>query len=96
MSAGPKQVIVVPHTIGEESLAELREAGFIPIRTANPDGVKIVMPSSEVISSDLLMAAMHGLCSSATSSAERSLFTNELHRRLKFREEEAELVREGR
>ena len=80
------QIITVPLDVSDTDLSLLLSSGFIPIRTEFPSAVKIILPGSEVLTSDLLMAALHGLCRSANSTAERSDMVLELRRRLTLRE----------
>ena len=87
-ACSPPLVLVVPLDMPDSSLAELRAAGFVPVKTDKPEAVKIVAMGFEVQSSDMLMAAMHGVVNGGyTAPMER--FTRELFDRMKRRESEA-------
>ncbi len=78
----------MPLDTPESSLAELRAAGFVPVRTDSPESVKIVAMGFEVQSSDMLMAAMHGVVNGGCI-APMEEFSRELFDRMKRRESEA-------
>lgn len=81
-----KNIVVVPMNTGQRTLKELRDAGFIPVQTADPASVRVVQPF-EASGSDLLLAAMHGLTQSSYNSDHQiDAFSRELHRRLLARE----------
>lgn len=76
-----KSIVAVPMNTGQRTLKELRDAGFIPIQTSDPESVKLITPETE--GSDLLLSAMHGLTNSGYESGpHRKAFLNELYRRL--------------
>lgn len=82
------QLVVVPLDTASESLAQMRAAGYVPIITDSPEGVKVLMSGNAIIGDDLLMSALHGLMSAHTQTAllMKSKAMEELHRRLKARE----------
>ncbi len=84
-------VVVVPLDTPAECIADLRAAGMIAIRTDKPDAVRIVTPGAQIVGGDLLMSAMHGLCTTPylagdSSAKMRAEMVTELHRRMKSRE----------
>ena len=73
-------LIVLPTTTTPENLAEIRKAGYVAVLSDNPEKVVVVMPHTRMAGNDLLMSAMHGLCSSVYSNDERGKMVTELHR----------------
>lgn len=80
-------IVAVPTDVHQTTLAELRAAGYVPIRTDNPDGVRLILAGSQVQSSDLLMSALHGMCRDPRDS--KAAMVKELFRRLREREDSA-------
>lgn len=90
----PPVVITVPRDTPQESIVELREAGFIAVKTDEPDKVRIVSGLGQVVGDDFLMSVMEGLMTQwssgdhrAAAQEMRTRALQELHRRLKRREE---------
>lgn len=82
----PKPVIAVPTDTAISQIKELRDGGYIVIVTSNPDKVRAVTTTAGELRDDILMSALHGICSSGVSKNERSSAMMELHRRLLARE----------
>lgn len=91
-SCSPSVVITVPLDTPESSIAELRAAGFLAVKTDEPEKVRIVSGPGQVVGDDLLMSVMEGLMmqwqhnSQEVADKMRARALGELHRRLKLRE----------
>ncbi|MEM6911073.1 MAG: hypothetical protein AAF555_05765 [Verrucomicrobiota bacterium] len=81
-------ILALPSDTDEKTVAECRAAGYLPVLTDSPDSVRVILPGSQVQSSDLLMAALAGLCCHPQADGKRTM-VEELHRRLKARESSA-------
>jgi hypothetical protein len=82
-------LLVLPKdACNNESLAELKDAGYIVIRTDSPQNVRLVTPEMAVDHSDMVMASLKALCES-NANIERFVFVRELNRRLLIREANA-------
>lgn len=81
----PKPILILPTDIGQEMIEIVKASGYIPLITDSPEKVKVVMPGSEAIGSDMLMSAMHALSGQYMETG-RSAFVLELAKRLKSRE----------
>lgn len=82
-------LLVLPKdACNSESLAELKAAGYIVIRTDSPQNVRLVTPEMAVDTSDMVMAALKALCET-NANIERVVFIRELNRRLLIREANA-------
>jgi hypothetical protein len=78
-------LVIVPTNTPAGTLQDLRKAGYIPILSDDPDKIRLVVPSSAILSGDLLMSAMHGVVTSG-SSIPMERFAKELLRRMVERE----------
>lgn len=82
-------LLVLPKdACNNESLAELKAAGYIVIRTDSPENVRLVTPETVVSHSDMLMSAMKAM-NEPMSTAQRGVFIAELYRRMIGREANA-------
>jgi hypothetical protein len=84
-------IVVLPVTTTQEQVDEIRAAGYLPIVTLAPQQVRVILPEDG--GSDLLMAALHGLCKSAHSTTERADMVTEFYRRLLAREHPPQIIR---
>ncbi len=78
-------ILALPTDVDPGTVAELRAAGYVPILTDNPDGVRIILAGSQVQSSDLLMSALHGMVRDPHDS--KAAMVKELFRRMRERED---------
>lgn len=72
---------VVPGSLSKADKAALRKAGVVVLEHADPSSLRLIRPTAELDSSDMLACAMKALQSSKGSSggdAQRIAFTNEL------------------
>jgi len=82
-------LLVLPKdACSNESLAELKAAGYIVIRTDSPEKVQLVTPEMVVDHSDMMMSAMKAL-SQPMATGQRGVFIEELYRRMLKREANA-------
>lgn len=65
-----KQLIIMPPgAVSEEDKSAMREAGYLPVETDQPELVKLVMPGSLNATGDLVMMAALGALDSPTPLA---------------------------
>lgn len=81
-------IVTVPLSTTDAAVSELRNAGYIAIRTDTPDAVRIVVSGAQIESGDFVMSAMRGICEGFSDSNKRA-FTDELYRRMKLQETRA-------
>lgn len=77
----PAPLLLLPTSTSPEVLQAVRDAGYVPIPTDEPDKVKLVLGCSAIGHNDFLMSALYGI-SGGTSTVERSKMVEELYRRL--------------
>lgn len=87
MTKKVKPLVVLPTTTDTETLRAVSSAGYVAVLCDDPDKVKVILAGSDVSGSDLLMSALHGVCSESFSSDCRGKMVTELFRRMKAREE---------
>lgn len=85
-SRGCAPLVALPKDTDSETVAAVREAGYVPILTDDPDKLRIILPSAAVVAAnDLLMSAMHGLGKGGYTTPQVKFF-EELWKRMMERE----------
>ncbi len=75
-----KQIIIVhPNSLDKATKQRLTKANVILIEHENPDSVRIINPTTDIYTNDVMMSALKG---ANQSSAGQSSFTRELEKRL--------------
>lgn len=77
-------VIVMPTNTPAEVVSRVVGAGYVPVLVDDISQVKLLMPSSDVMGSDMLMSSLLAICKTGSGACER--FTVELFRRMVERE----------
>jgi hypothetical protein len=86
MDALVKPIVVVPVGTPEESIKALSDGGYIPLKSIDPDAVKIVVPGSEILGDDLMTSALHAIAESDNPHV-NTRFIRNLWKRINARED---------
>jgi len=84
-ATGYAPLVILPTTTPPETVKDVRAAGYVPVLTDDPEGVRLVIGHSEISGSDMLMAAMHGLVTGGYTPPKEH-FVKELYARMQRRE----------
>ncbi len=79
------KILAVPFDVTKEDVESLQAEGVVVVRSTNPQLVRVIGGTTDVDAGTLAMAALEAL-NAPNSTSERTVFVNELVRRLKAKE----------